>query len=298
MRKNVTFKSQGLALDAWLYLPEDASITRKSPAIVMSHGLGGVKEMYLDPIARAYEQAGFVVLVFDYRFQGGSEGEPRGRIVWYEQIEDCKNAITYASLLDEVDPKRIGYWGTSFAGAHAIHLGAYDSRVKVVVSQVPMVDARENLLRFNTPEMFKILQDFLAMDRAARFTGQESGILPLVSPDGQNCAMIGVDVYEWSLKAHREAAPNWVNQITLESVEKVIEYNPGAGIHLISPKPFMMIVCRDDSLTPADLQIEAFSRAREPKRLEIIPAGHFEIYNDPWQSQVIKWSVDWFRKYL
>ena len=298
MRKDISFKSEGLDLSAWLYTPESATAETKAPAIVMSHGLGGIKEMYLDPVAKEFEKAGFVVLVFDYRFQGGSQGEPRGRIIWYEQLEDCRNAITYASLLPEVDPARIGYWGTSFAGGHAIHLGAYDSRIKVVACQVPLVDARENLLRFNTPEFFKMLQEILAMDRAARFSGQDGGLLPLVSPDGQNCAMIGLDVYEWSMKAYEDVAPNWVNQVTLESIEKAMEYCPASYIHLISPKPLLMVVCRDDSLTPVDLQIKAFEQAREPKHLEILPTGHFDVYSDPWQTKVSQWSVDWFKKYL
>ncbi|MEW6265830.1 MAG: alpha/beta hydrolase [Thermodesulfobacteriota bacterium] len=298
MRKDVVFKSEGLDLAAWLYLPDSLASGAKAPAVVMSHGLGGVKEMYLDPIARTFEKAGFVVLLFDYRFQGGSQGEPRGRIVWYEQIEDCKNAITYASLLKEVDPNRIGYWGTSFGGAHSLYLGAYDGRIKVVVSQVPAVDVRENLLRFNTPEFFNLLQVMFAQDRAARFSGQAGAVLPLVSPDGQNCAMIGVDVYEWSMKAYKEVAPSWVNQVTLESIEKALEYNPGAGIHLISPKPLLLIVCRDDTLTPVDLQIEAYQRAREPKKLQIIPAGHFSVYAEPWQSRIAGWSLDWFKTYL
>lgn len=67
-------------------LPEGS----RRPAVVMAHGLSAVKEMYLSNFAERFARAGLVVLVFDYRYFGGSEGEPRGRLFPAEQIEDYK----------------------------------------------------------------------------------------------------------------------------------------------------------------------------------------------------------------
>jgi hypothetical protein len=39
-----------------------------------------------------------------------------------------------------------------------------------------------------------------------------------------------------------------------------------------------MSVAQNDVLTPTDLAIEAYTRAREPKKLNILPGGHFEAY--------------------
>lgn len=43
-RLNVEFRSEGVALRGWLYLPEARA---ERPAIVMTHGFSGVKEQYL-----------------------------------------------------------------------------------------------------------------------------------------------------------------------------------------------------------------------------------------------------------
>jgi len=78
-RKDVMFTSQGLKCAAWYYVPNGLKEGEKRPAIVMAHGFSAVKEMYLDNFASKFANAGFVVTVFDYRFFGGSEGEPRAQ---------------------------------------------------------------------------------------------------------------------------------------------------------------------------------------------------------------------------
>ena len=40
----------------------------------LAHGLGAVKEMYLEPFARRFAEAGIAALVFDYRSFGASGG--------------------------------------------------------------------------------------------------------------------------------------------------------------------------------------------------------------------------------
>lgn len=85
MRQDVTFSSQGLSCAGWLYVPNDLEGDEKRPAIVMAHGFSAVKEMYLSNFAEKFEEAGFVVLVLDYRYFGDSEGEPRGCLIPHEQ---------------------------------------------------------------------------------------------------------------------------------------------------------------------------------------------------------------------
>jgi hypothetical protein len=104
--------------------------------IVVGHSFGGM-------VASA-------CLVFDYRYLRASDGEPRGQIFPWEQIEDHRNAITYASELPEVDAERLGIWGTSYSGGHVLCVGALDRRVKCVASQVPPIDGWRDLTRLVT----------------------------------------------------------------------------------------------------------------------------------------------------
>ncbi len=53
----------------------------------MAHGFSAVKEMYLSYFAERFVGAGFITLVFDYRYFGESEGEPRGQFFPFEQIK-------------------------------------------------------------------------------------------------------------------------------------------------------------------------------------------------------------------
>src|SRR3954453_9167018 len=79
-RRDVTFKSAGLKIVGWLYVPKGLKEGEKRPAIVMAHGWSAVKEMYLDDFAAKFAGAGFVVTVFDYRNFGDSEGMPRSHL--------------------------------------------------------------------------------------------------------------------------------------------------------------------------------------------------------------------------
>ena len=44
-----------------------------------------------------------------------------------------------------------------------------------------------------------------------------------------------------------------------------------------------MAVGEADVVCPTDLALAAFNRAGEPKRLEIIPGGHFSAYTDQFE---------------
>ena len=57
-----------------------------------------------------------------------------------------------------------------------------------------------------------------------------------------------------------------------------MEYEPGSYISFISPTPLMMVVALGDHLTVSDQALAAYERALEPKRLAMLPSGHFDAY--------------------
>lgn len=297
-RQDVTFKSQGLNLAAWYYVPRGMKADEKRPAIVMAHGFSAPKEALLQNFADRFAAAGFVVLVFDYRYLGASEGEPRNQIFPTEQIEDYRNAITWVQMQKEVNAERIGVWGTSYSGAHVLHLGAFDRRVKAVVSQVMLVDAPANASRLNRADNLPLVAGFLAQDRAQRYTSGKINYLPVVAPEGQPSALPTPESHDFFMKVVAPGAPRWENRVTLESMEKFLEYTPAANIHRISPTPLLMVVAEDDRLTPTDLAIEAYQRAREPKKLVVFRGGHFGAYQEPGLNTTAPAAVDWFRQWL
>ena len=57
-----------------------------------------------------------------------------------------------------------------------------------------------------------------------------------------------------------------------------LEYEPGSYISRVSPTPLLLLVAAGDHLTVSDLAIDAYEQAREPKKLVILPGGHFDAY--------------------
>src|SRR5277367_6606411 len=130
-KRGVEFRGQdGVILRGLLFLPEPKA--KQRPAITMTHGYAGVKEHGLERFAQAFADAGFVVFLHDHRNFGGSEGEPRGDINPWNQIADWRHAISFLESCPEVDRSRIGLWGTSYSGGHAIIMGATDRRLRAV----------------------------------------------------------------------------------------------------------------------------------------------------------------------
>ena len=296
-RSTVTFTSEGLNCVGWLYMPSHA-IEQQVPAIVMAHGFSLVKEAYLDRYAEVFCQGGFAVLVFDYRNFGESDSYLPQHLEPYEQIKDYRNAISWLSTLPEIDENNIGIWGTSYSGGHVLHIGAVDRRVKAVVAQVPTINGRKGAERKMGHEKLEQFLKNLTNYRTERYVTGERKMYPVVAEDGA-AAQPHPDAYKWFTETTKTVAPSWKNEITLESMEHYVEYNPASFIEFISPTPLMMIAAMDDGITPPDLIIEAFEeQAKEPKKLLKLPRGHFDVYNGATFEQASKESLKWFQQHL
>jgi fermentation-respiration switch protein FrsA (DUF1100 family) len=295
MRQDIEFDAEGTTLRGWLYVPDEA--TGPVPTIVMCHGYSAVKELFLDAFAEVFCEAGFCALVYDNRNLGASDGEPRQEIDPQAQIRDYRHAITFARTLDGVDGDRIGIWGSSYSGAHALVVGAIDRRVKCVVAQVPLITGHENARRLVRADLIKPTQDMFDADREARYRGDAPMMIPVVAPEGEPCALPTADSLDWFTTNGDERAPSWINECTLRSVELFLEYEPGTYLPWISPTPLLLVVARGDHLTVSDLAIDAYERAREPKKLVVLDGGHFDAYIADFERSSGE-ARDWFAQHL
>jgi fermentation-respiration switch protein FrsA (DUF1100 family) len=296
VREDVAFEAEGVTLRGWFYRPDEA--TRPVPTVVMAHGFSAVKEMYLDRFAEVFAAAGFGVLVYDNRNFGASDGEPRQEIDPWAQVRDYRHAITWVRTRPDVDPDRIGIWGSSYSGGHVLVVAAVDRRVKCVVSQVPLISGHENFRRLVRADFVAAMQAQFQKDREARYRGEPPAMVPVVSPDPMAPAALPTpDSWEWFSETGRTRAPAWRNEVTLRSVEAFSEYEPGTYVPWISPTPLLLVVAAGDHLVPADLALQAYERALEPKRLVLLPGGHFDAYVKDFAVASTA-ARDWFREHL
>jgi fermentation-respiration switch protein FrsA (DUF1100 family) len=293
-RKDVEFEADGaVTLRGWLFLPDGPG---PHPAITMAHGYAGVKEHGLEPFARAFAEDGFVVLVHDHRTFGASDGEPRQDVDPWQQIADWRRAISYLESRPEVDADRIGLWGSSYAGGHAIVLGATDRRLRTVVSQVPTISGYEQGLRRVAPDAVAALEESFAQDERARFRGEAPHTVAVVSSDP---AMPASYRSQEAIDFYLQPTPDgvWENKVTVRSTRAARMYEPGIWITRVSPTPLLMVVALGDAVTVTDLALAAYERALEPKRLQLIPGGHFDPYTSQF-DQASGAARAWFREHL
>lgn len=159
-RQRVTVWSDGIALDADLYRPTHLAPGAALPAVVLCHGWGGSK-LTAERYAALFASAGMITLTFTQGswFDSGSPlqlvgeipdlndgNEARARVRFIRDLVDpfawtanLRAALDYLEGEPGVDPARIGLWGTSFGGGIAVHLAAYDKRVKALAVQVAAI---------------------------------------------------------------------------------------------------------------------------------------------------------------
>jgi len=295
-RRDIEFDAEGVTLRGWFYPAEGTS--GRAPTVVMAHGFSAVKEMYLDSFAEVFAAAGLNALVFDNRNFGASDGDPRQEIDPWAQVRDYRHAITYAGTRPDVDPSRIGVWGSSYSGGHVLVVAAIDRRVKAVVSQVPLVSGSANIRDLVRADFRAGFREMFDADRAARYAGDPPAMVPVVAEDPlAPSALPTPDSWTFFIETGKTRAPSWRNEVTLRTVEMLGEYEPGSYLARISPTPLLMLVAETDHLTPADLAIDAYEQARQPKRLVILPGGHFDAYVAGF-GQASEPARDCFRQHL
>ena len=225
--------------------------------------------------------------------------KPRLEIDPWEQVRDYQHAITYAQSREDVDAERIGVWGSSYSGAHAYVVGAIDRRVKAVSGQVPLVSGRrafESLVRI---DQWGPTWEAFAADRLERARGGAPAMMPVVTADPSAPAALPTpDSYDFFTRTGSDRAPSWENQVTLRSIEFFQGYEPGRFLPLIAPTPLQMVVAPNDRLVAGEHASAAYELASHPKKLVIVPGGHFDAYTGPGFEISSAAARDWFVEHL
>jgi len=276
--KAADFISENVRLTAqWFYAAENKG--RKLPTIIIAHGWGTTAASFRqDAIDLA--SAGYLVMLFDYRGWGDSDGrvmrtsnaqvrELRGYIDPWEQVNDWFNAIHYAVTDPMVDVGRIGILGSDLSGGHVIYVAAHEPRVKALVSEVSSVDTRPYKPYQSDPAKV-IAQANAAASRIA--TGEEE-----YPADHAHVvrkfvgAPVGATVVRWAPVelANRVHAPALF--ILAENEELFSNTNNG------------QLACE---------------RVTGPRKMVMLPnITHYGIY-DAERKRAITLTIDWFDKYL
>lgn len=302
MRRDIEFKSKSDTCRGWFYTPDRGN--PPFPTVIMAGGWCYVKEVVMPHYAEYFVREGLAVLMFDYRCLGASNGLPRQHLNPWEQIEDYKNAISFAQTLPEVDAERIGIWGISYSGGHVLIVGATDPRVRCIVSNIPVVDGYMNMRRVHGERGFAKLLQAVMEDRRKRFENEANwGYIPMSAPDPNQtlCAWPFPDVYEIFTHIQKTEAPRHEHRSTLESVELLLAYTVFPYVRRILNTPMLMIVAENDEKTLWDLEIEAFNQIPAVrKKLTVLPdVTHMSLYAQRSHLEIAaEEATKWFKEHL
>jgi len=292
MKRAVEFYSEGFKLVGDIYVPDGLPSGEQRAAVLLCHGYTGVKDLYLPDNAKTLNDAGYVVMTFDYKGWGESEGT-RSRLAPYSRVADVQAAMTYLGTQPEADADRIGLYGTSYGGATVSWTGAVDQRAKCIVSVVGIGHGARWMSRVRRVDEWFDLQERSKEDREKRASTGESEYVDrseILLPDRQSAELAA---------AARRNNPAAVGTIPLEYVDDTIGFNPEWIVDKISPRPILFITSDNDRLVLPEESEQLYAHAGEPKKLVVLKGyGHYEVYTEPAFSEVMAATLEWYRRYL
>ena len=301
MDEIVRFKSGGETIAGVLTRPDGLRGDR--PLVIMAGGWCYTKEIVMPHYARFFHEIGCATLRFDYRNFGESSGSPRQHIDPWNQIEDYRNALSFAESLSGIDVARTGIWGISYSGGHVLIVSALDARPAFAIATIPVIDGRQTMRRNHGEARFAKLAQVMAEDRRRRFAGEASELIKMspTESDAESSVWPFPHVYQGFKAIKEREAPLHEHVNTIESVEKLFAYRVIPYAREVYETPVMVTLAHGDNITSADLEIEAFNAVPNPDKelVSVRGVNHMSLYtNAEHLGKVGRVQRDWLKKTL
>lgn len=287
----VTYYSSGQKIVGDLYLPRGKAPKGGFPAIVCAHGYGGIRRTTTPPTARAYAEAGFAALIFDYRGFGESGGD-RWRLLPRFEVEDVRSAVTFLGSDSRINPDKIAIHGSSFGGAVALAATAADLRIKAMVCSVAMGNGRRWLQSLRRHWEWVEFEREVAADRVERVkTGKSRNVDPYY-------IMVSDRYSEARHVKLNSEFPERKFELPLESAEAIMEFAPEDEAAAAPPRPGLIIGVGNDYLVAESESRSIYAKWPGPKRLVILAGFHHHDVYTAARTLILAESLPFLREHL
>ncbi|BBR74899.1 alpha/beta hydrolase [Acinetobacter baumannii] len=273
------------------YIPKT---NNKSAVIIMAHGFAGLRQFKLIQYAQRFAQAGYAVILFDYRYWGGSTGKPREMISINSQLEDWKTMIQYASTCKFIDNRRIVLWGTSLSGGYALSLASELKNIQAIMVQIPYVDGAE------TAKLYPLQRYPQALKLSSQdYMGSKMGLNPKRLPvvdQYKLCFMPTADSYYGYLSI---VNPDyyWSGEVPARVFFNLMRYRPIQLIRQINI-PVLFIAAQHDSLIPIESSREAATNIAPFVSYHEWDMKHFDIYHGSWFEKAVTTQLEFLHQHI
>ena len=287
-QKIITFWSDGSRLQGTVFTPKDIALEEKLPGILLIHGWGGHRGNLNKNYAPHFAKLGFVVMTFDLRSWGESDGffvaettlppvnsvanvdvsgqHIRSIVNPFKMLDDARAALSWFVAEPNLQANNIGVWGTSFGGSLAVVTAANDRRVKALVTQMAPVN--------NQATFGQIPEGMVSAWETQRARGE---ITPYPGPESASPGLRG-----------------YPDMIAMK------RYDPAAYWPKVS-SPTLIIDAENEELFDRrvnGLALHQSLKGRIATNYKVIEGKHYDLYRGDGYEQALKAAQDWFLEHL
>ena len=284
-------KSGQEVIAADFYRPKNIE---KPAVLLMAHGLAALRQFKLVQYAQRFASAGYAVVLFDYRYWGGSTGRPRELVSISAQLDDWRTMIRHIQERKSIDSKRIVLWGTALSGGHVLTLAAELKNIQAAMVQVPFVDGAESAQLYPLQQLPKALK-VSSQDYMGAKVGMAPKTLPVVDPH-ELCFMPTQDSYEGYLSI---VNPDyyWSGHIPARAFFQLMRYRPIQEVRKINI-PVLFIAAKLDSLIPIESSREAATNIAPFVQYHEWNIRHFDIYHGEWFEKAVSTQLEFLHQHI
>ncbi len=296
-RHDVQIPVADLKISAWLYLPEDTSIS--VPCLIMSNGFGGTKDCILECYALRFVEAGYAVLTYDYRYFGDSEGLPRQLFARTTQLDDLRAAIAYVRSRREIDADNIVLWGTSASGGYGLIIAAEDVRIAAVIAQCPGIDHKADSKLFMEREglgFFLRLLVHAQRDKGRSRFGLSPHTFPIVGRPGTTAMLTAPGAFDGYARLTQDSR-TFKNEVCARLFFLMHGPDPLEACKKVQC-PTLFLACEHDNLAAPKSYEPAADVLGDLAEVKTYPIGHFDIYEGANFEDAMNEMLSFTKKHL